>query len=335
MTRFVIYALGTLWLGSCFMSEHAGTWTVMTWNVENLFDGYSDGGEYREFDPLRGDWDERLFQRRVERTLEVILQSHDSKPDIVALQELENLRVFTTLMSSGLKQAGYRWGAFYPSGASVGCGILSLVPIERVVVIESGDWEGRSLRPMLACEMQFQGQSLWVVNGHWKSPWNGRKETEGARIQEAQALLRMLQTLQRISPGSGIVIAGDLNTPGDGALNPSALGPLGSAAVMETTANPILAQQESLFYDPSPQGHPPGTYWFQGKWGRPDRFLLAPSGLLKTGWFVEQCRVVAHPQQLTAQGYPKRWNEKQEEGYSDHLPLWLWISLPLETNVAR
>ena len=34
------------------------TWTVMSWNVQNLFDAVDDGNEYSEFDPSFGNWNE-------------------------------------------------------------------------------------------------------------------------------------------------------------------------------------------------------------------------------------------------------------------------------------
>ena len=46
--------------------------TVLTYNVENLFDDVHDGSEFPEFDPARGTWNSDLFHMRVETIAEVV-----------------------------------------------------------------------------------------------------------------------------------------------------------------------------------------------------------------------------------------------------------------------
>ena len=76
--------------------------TVMTYNVHNLFDAVSDGGEYPEYDPAEGEWTEKDYENRLANTADVIRGAVRGGPDVVLCQELEHLsdRKSTRLNSS-------------------------------------------------------------------------------------------------------------------------------------------------------------------------------------------------------------------------------------------
>ena len=100
--------------------------TIMSYNVQNLFDGVSDGTEYAAFDPARGRWDEPQFRRRCKRVAEVIRRAAPRGPDIVCLQEVENGAVVETLRSRYLADFGYRYlTVTETAGAPVNAGSLS------------------------------------------------------------------------------------------------------------------------------------------------------------------------------------------------------------------
>ncbi len=97
--------------------------TLITYNVENLFDDVDDGSEYPEFRVERGAWGPELFRRKVERIAEVIRRAVPGGPDVVALQEVENLRALHALRDQGLKGMGYRVAVMAGGGAaSAGAG---------------------------------------------------------------------------------------------------------------------------------------------------------------------------------------------------------------------
>ena len=109
--------------------------TIMTFNVENLFDNRDDPGkEDRTFWPLSAkqteehraecakiaverwreqclnwDWSDAIVERKLRVTAATILQVGDGRgADIVALQEVENLAVLERLRTEYLAPAGYR-----------------------------------------------------------------------------------------------------------------------------------------------------------------------------------------------------------------------------------
>ena len=78
--------------------DRAAALTIMSYNVENLFDDVRDGTEYREFDPGRGAWNTESFQLRIKALSEVVRKAVPGGPDILLLQEVENENALQVLL---------------------------------------------------------------------------------------------------------------------------------------------------------------------------------------------------------------------------------------------
>ncbi len=309
-------------------------WTVMSWNVQNLFDGIDDGSEYPEFDPGSDSWSERLYQRRLDRTAEVICGTGSATVDLVILQELEKPGILSNLVDGPLSAKGYRWYLAVPGYSIIRCGILSRYPLRDVEVIDCGSYGIRPLRPALAFTVETPGGPVRVIAGHWKSPRDGRAVTESARCREAAAVRSLAEPLLLDNPDAEVLIIGDLNTPGDGLVRPAALAPWYPDIDEDTDIAELyrtdlpegagLRNGLSVFYDPEPDPAmgSRGSYWYKDDWDRPDRALLSRGLIDAPGLVFKSCRTV--PDTAGDElGRPVRWVSDWEEGYSDHLPLLL------------
>ena len=319
-----------IFCSGCRLSDQIMTATIMSWNVQNIFDGIDDGNEYPEFDPGSGKWNERLYIRRLDRIGSVITQV---SPDILVLQELEKAKILDDLSGGPLKGRGYHYALAVDGMNIIRCGILSRYPIANVRVVEIGFWRSYPLRPVLSFSVHLPGEILKIIAVHWKSPRGGREWTEGARYHEATILHNMVTVMLKHNPGQKILIIGDFNTPGDGQFLPAALAPpdVKQAALHRTPIAAFSYDDDSriLLFDPEPSSGPPGTYYYQNNWDRPDRALLSPSFLSGQGWQFQDCRIPDYPELLNAFGEPNRWQTYKEEGYSDHLPLIIELKNPL------
>lgn len=322
----IVCACFTLFTG-CGGPGGKSDWTVMSWNVQNLFDGKHDGNEYSEFDPARGDWNERLYLRRLERAGRVVLDAVPGGPDFLVLQEIEHEGVLVDLAEGPLRRAGYRWLLSAPGEGPIHCGVLSRYEILKTKVVECGYWKDRPLRPLLAVTVETPLGKVDVLALHWKSPWDGKEETEKARRCEASMVDAYIRGVLMNNPKADVMALGDLNTSGDGEMSPAALAPWSrdsdrEKAVLYRTPQGDeagLRNGKLVLFDPEPSSGPPGTYWFRGAWERPDRALLTGGFLDAIGPEFSSCRIAA-----TAGddgGRPLRWITDKEEGYSDHLPL--------------
>lgn len=319
---------------SCSMPHDSKMWTVMSWNVQNLFDGIDDGTEYPEFDPGSDDWNERLYQRRLERTAEVITGTDFGAADLVILQELEKPEILDDLATGPLAGSGFRWRLSVPGYSIIRCGILSRYPLRDVQVVDCGSYGIRPLRPALAFTVDTPGGPVRVVAGHWKSPRNGRAATESARCREAAAIRVLVEPLLLENSDTDVLIIGDLNTSGDGLVRPAALAPwypdideIKDEAELYRTDLPEGAGIQNglpVFFDPEPDPArgSMGSYWYKDDWDRPDRALLSRGLIDAPGLVFKSCRTVPDIAGDDV-GRPVRWVSDWEEGYSDHLPLLL------------
>ena len=80
--------------------------SVLTWNVEALFDGQDDGNEYAEYRAAQG-WNEEKYRSRLTAIGKAFGQIEGGPPDAAVFIELENEAVLGLLAEEYLSQYGY------------------------------------------------------------------------------------------------------------------------------------------------------------------------------------------------------------------------------------
>jgi len=80
--------------------------TLMTYNVQNLFDEVNDGTEYSDFIIGQGNWSEDLFHLKLLQLSDVLILHPAGGADIILLQEIENRNSLDVLNTHYLKGAG-------------------------------------------------------------------------------------------------------------------------------------------------------------------------------------------------------------------------------------
>ncbi len=183
------------------MFIHAQTFTVASWNVENLFDMHRDGTEYEEYVPGRHGWSGAMLRKKVRNLTEVIC---DLEADVVALQEVENDRALARLQES-LKRAGcpYRYRAItHTKTTPIHNALLSKIPFKRVkdVAVTRYGHQRSILEAVLDTD-----PPLRVFNNHWRS----KRGPESERMVYAKALKTRLEKLPK---GAEYLLAGDFNS---------------------------------------------------------------------------------------------------------------------------
>ncbi len=151
-----------LWIVSCATSKEKITnpdsLTVMTYNLENLFDTTNDPSKNDEtYLPIENkksaqhknkcagvskdhwrkqclftDWSESKLKRKMQRLADVILQVREGKgPDILIVQEVENKSVLERFNKNYLQEAGYREVVLLegPDERGIDVGMLSRLPL--------------------------------------------------------------------------------------------------------------------------------------------------------------------------------------------------------------
>ncbi|MFO7780493.1 MAG: endonuclease/exonuclease/phosphatase family protein [Spirochaetia bacterium] len=239
--------------------------TILSYNVQNLFDATDDGSEYAEFDPERGAWTAEAADAKASRIARVIRRAVHGGPDVLCLQEVEHGRVVADLARDHLRRRGYRYAAVSETpGSAVEVALLSRLPIGEARVHApvrgwprrqpDGEEAGAILRPVLEVRLETEGGPLHLFVNHWKSKSGGARETEPARRAAARVVARRMRAITADDPGAEIVLCGDLNESPRafdeaGGTYPTALMPLGAgelssaAHALRVSGDPAAVRQ--------------------------------------------------------------------------------------------
>ncbi len=289
--------------------------SVMNWNLETFFDGEFDGNEYSEFKSGKSGWSRDKYKVRLERAASVI-KALDC--DIVVVEELEKkeqLQDFRNFLSGTFDFSKVYRHVFFAAeeGASIGCGILSRLPIENVSVHSisvSGKSGQPSMRPIIKATFSLDGKKLDLFVNHWKSKSGGAEESECWRDRQEEQLSRLIAG--SLDEGHGVLACGDFNRSIEE-----------FKYEKEGEANVVLkggARVRSPWFDENGGLSPIGSYWYDGKWEYIDNFFSAAAtiGDFKCHDSGEWC---------DSQGHPLRYKVFSGKGYSDHLPITCRVSL--------
>ncbi len=371
-TSFSLLALALAFFAGCqnaCVGRGQSQLAIMSYNVHNLFDATDAGSEYPEFKVAGGRWSEARYRSRLEDLAKVIKAADPARkgPDIVCLEEVENLAVLEALRSGPLKSSGYLEAILVPApGQAVNCGILSRFPAKRalahglaqspraraaedVLPEEDPDVRGRYL---LEASFTVEGRELTVFVCHWKSKLGGAEATEAERRQDGSMLAGRVAALLGADPLALLLACGDFNESpdeylragrryetgllpwiGGGPLSPGAAAPLSPARGLR-----LYVAEDRMAAGLAPDGSPimwspwasasGWSYLNKGVGERIDGFLLAPGLLGKGGFSVSGFCAFDADFLKDGSGAPSPYSMTKGSGFSDHLPVLLTLELP-------
>lgn len=154
---------------------------LMTWNVNNLFDGKDNGFEYDEFKESAS-WSVEKYLGRV-NSISAAIETIKPAPDIIILQEIESLVILADIAYS--LSGGYSWSHFANNpGAALGIGILSRVPLGESTVHSITINGVTTPRPVLETRVDTDRGSFAIF------PVTGNQSWAAMMLQKTSAALR-------------------------------------------------------------------------------------------------------------------------------------------------
>ncbi|OQY32169.1 MAG: hypothetical protein B6241_12095 [Spirochaetaceae bacterium 4572_59] len=313
--------------------------TIMTWNVQNLFDDISSGREYPEFDPEKSDWGEDLLRMRLENIKEVIFSVQKDGPDIIMLQEVENRSVLERLNRDYLNEAYPYLDAWEYDDSAIRCGYLSRLAPENVHLHFPGNYGSYPLRAVAEIHFRVGGEELVIMNNHWKSRSGGFMATESGRIKSAAVVSYRLKQLQE-EGDPAVIVVGDLNgSSSDYRSGGSQTAQIPIEYVLDTSWQDSLyiaenpgdmstVSDRTVLFSPwkdMAESSGAGSYFYQNRWMRLDHLHLSSTLLDGSGWEYESARCLCDSWLCDPEGHPSRWESWNGSGYSDHFPLILTL----------
>jgi endonuclease/exonuclease/phosphatase family metal-dependent hydrolase len=332
---------------------------LATWNVEALFDTQKDAGKLDDEYLPHGwyAWTEEKLARKIANLGRVIRAIGGGRgPDVLALEEVENLGIVRRLRDEALSDLGYETIVHFDTEDAHGLdnAILSRFPVALTPVLHETSRFGvdrdRLPRGILDTTLDVRGVHLIVFVNHWPA---GPK-AEGQRMHVASKLRALIEARMAADPGAEVVAVGDFNVgPADRALGERGLratvdaraarAPGGGAVRLYNTMAANVAgvadanALELLVKDPK-SGL--GTHFTRpypytgpaGEWNAFDQVFVS-AGLLDDlglSWVEGSTRVMREGFMLEEDGTPRgffergvkpRNQELERTGFSDHLPV--------------
>jgi DNA/RNA endonuclease YhcR with UshA esterase domain len=189
----------------------ADEFSIMTWNVENLFDILDP----HPSDPPRLRRAE--YQHSLTKVAKTILAA--GTPTVVGLQEVENIGILEDL-SAHDTLAAYQYQPILLEGTdSRGVDVGYLVRWDEATVVSVEQHpapEGLTSRPPLLIQIDVKSDQgsrmLYVINNHFTSLAGGELATEPRRNAQAEWNVTVLEEVLKSEPGALLAIIGDLNS---------------------------------------------------------------------------------------------------------------------------
>jgi endonuclease/exonuclease/phosphatase family metal-dependent hydrolase len=333
--------------------------SILSWNVQALFDGEESGSEYSDYAGTAG-WSAEKYTARLNSIAKGIGRVPSGFPDILALVEVENPQTLRDmaekLASEGGAKARYRYDFFANvNGMSLGVGVLSKVPLTRQRAHSFyGDLE-TTPRPVAELWVEIGETPLVLFVCHWKSKLGGDEATENLRRASARLILRRLREIEAEAPGTPVIVLGDLNENHDeyyrqagryicallpddprAAEHAGLYGDADSTSVQKDflvvsgskpPRSAYFAGGVLSFYSPWGRELKNGSYFYGNQWETIDHILLNAAFFDERGWDFNDCEVLNIDPFVNSLGTPNSYNARTGGGLSDHLPLYLSLKL--------
>lgn len=204
---FIAIAFLIVFLPSCGIAGENHTLTVMTYNVEFMWDGVAPEEGNVDF-PWKGN--QKAAEARMKKIAKVIKRSN---PDIINLVEVENINALETLNSKFLEGAGYEPYLVKGRDTATGQDVALLTKIEPEA-IQRNDIKGKSRNVVKAvaknyfATIDYEGYKLGIVGIHFLAQPRS-KSRQDLRQAQADAVRQTVINLQR--QGYLPIVLGDFN----------------------------------------------------------------------------------------------------------------------------
>ena len=323
-----------------FGSKKKNSLSIMAYNVENLFDTEKDEGkndweflplEFKKNNPevqdackaipvpfyrencFNKDWSEEVLAEKMQRLADTIFSAAPNGPDVLMLEEVENLNVVEMLNSGYLAKANYQTVELIEGddGRGIDVAILSRLPVEEPAELHRIQFRQTNKVPRTRGILEVglrlpTGDTLYAMALHFPSQANPSWQRMDA--------IETLNSILKSKGKNALVVAG-----GDFNISPE-----------ENAKNKVFEKLIGTYWDVSHlKGCKSckGTYNHKNKWNFLDALVFSPglsSGKYKVNW--DKVKVPNRGRyQNGSGGKPAPFNPGGN-GVSDHLPIYGEIS---------
>ncbi len=187
-------------LALLLINIYAKEFTVLSYNVENLFDLKKQNTEYKEYIPnTKSKWNKKNFDVKLSNIIKVLKNTNS---DIIALQEIENKDIIKKIQKELPQYKYYTFSKYKKS--SIGLAFLSKIEIIKNEQIDVS-FKRRIYRPILESTFKIDNIKFKIFNNHWPS----KRVAESFRIKYAK---KLQDRLKKLPKDYDYILLGDFNS---------------------------------------------------------------------------------------------------------------------------
>jgi len=327
--KFALFLITVLILYTTSEAQTKINVFAANWNLENLFDTIDDPNkDDSEFlHSSEQQWTPERLEMKFEKLAAVIRSMNDWKgPDILGVQEVENLTVLELFTSKYFPDKYYKVGyAESPDNRGIDAGLIynadkfNLLSIITDTVVLPDKYPTRLI---LTVNLLSRGNdTLHVIVNHWPSRRGGEQESEINRITAAAAARKAADRYLEFDQNANILLLGDFN---DEPTNSSLVEVL--KAVQFDCNNKTESPDSVLFnlaYQKCVEGE--GSYLYRGDWNMLDQIIISKALIdnFTCGSFevYKPDFMVTRSGKFKGAAFPTYGSGKYLGGYSDHFPV--------------
>ena len=310
------------------LSINSSEFSVMSLNVDNLFDTIDDPGkDDKAYLPIEAkqsdkhkrscnnirvkswkneclylDWDEDTKNSKLANLVNSIISYNQSGPDILALQEVENINIlnqlFKLLEPYGYKEAQLLEGNDYRGIDTALVSKFKSLDAKLHYITFTGEFENKDTRPILDITLEAYGKKIKIYNVHFPSGFH-----------DVSMRLDSLNVLQELLKGHNYpsIALGDFNVN-----------------TTEDSKLSIYESQENVWSVAHINGcgECKGSYYYNylKKWEFLDSIFLSKDRGIS--YVADSINIHSTSDNAYADtGKPKNFNPSTKNGVSDHLPV--------------
>jgi predicted extracellular nuclease len=260
--------------------------TVVSYNVENLFDTVDDPAiPDEEFLPeSEKKWDNERYQKKLDDISRVISEINTRElPEIIGLVEVENRTVLEDLIKTS-KLKNQKYAVIHeesPDYRGIDVALIyrkdafKEIMHEAIPVIFPDDPEFKT-RDILHVTGKLRHKVVHIFVNHWPSRIGGDEKTEPKRIMAASILKKYVDLILALDPQAKIIIMGDMNDePTNKSLD----------QILLAKSPESGSQLVNLMMPDDTAGN--GTYFYSGDWNMLDNLVVSEGLIHGKGTVVE------------------------------------------------
>ena len=306
----------TLFLISCNAQK---TERIAFYNVENLFDTINGTNNDEEFLPKgKKEWNSERYNTKIDHINQIICGL--KTPMLMGLCEIENKDVIEDIIHNNKKLKHHKpihFNSLDARGIDVGL----IYNTKKLTLLDKGlirfnlpEQDTPTSRDILWAKLSYKNEVFYTMVNHWPSRRGGTEKSAPKRIKAATKAKEFIDSLLSIDINTKVILMGDLN---DYPSNRSV------TKLQEIMTSCIT--KESNQYG--------GTNSYRGQWNILDHIMIS------NGFQNMKLRIKPESGKIYSPDYliteykgnkvPFRTygGSKYLEGYSDHLPVYIELSL--------